>query len=415
METEPPILISRADQLNQLFYQQGNQQIRLFPIGEQQFLTPLGDLIRWQPTHIHITTGLTPEATAVNTGVPTKNYQEALISIPNGDIALSGSLYLPMGEGPFPVLILLHGSGAGERHFYRIFADLFARNGIATLIYDKRGHGRSTGESETATLQNLADDAHAGIQFLAQMDEIDAAQIGVWGFSQGGRILPMVLAQNEDAAFAIAVSAPAMSVNRLNLWRTDKEQQAAGKSELARTFLLRINQFQQTLPWRDRNTDWEVEPTSFWQQVTQPILLVYGGKDNVVPPNDSAEAILTTLAQTGHQNSSLAFFPAANHDIMLTETAPSAALNAGVPTFAPDYFSTMITWIQAGQPTQTTQPTLLSTGEFTGNGRYAPAPWYTQFWFLSLLVLVMEIAGIYILHHHRKKTAANSPTFRNED
>lgn len=401
IETEPPVLISRADQINQLFYQQGNQQIRLYPIGENKFLTALGELFILKAEQIEIENALTPESTAIQTGTRTTVYQEEPISFPNGTETLSGSLFLPVEKGPFPAVILLHGSGAAERHFYRIFADLFARNGIAALIFDKRGYGTSTGQSDTATLQNLADDARAGIQFLAHHDKIDTSRIGVWGFSQGGRILPMVAAKNKDVAFAIVVSAPAMSTNTLNLWRQDRQQRAGGKSEQERSFLLQMNQLQQSLPWQEDHVDEALEPLSFWKDVTQPTLLIYGSEDSVVPSNDSANAILASLKQAGNTTASLTLFINANHDIMLNETA--------VPTFAPDYFDTLVAWIQDGYPLRTAYSSLEPTGEFTENGRYAPFPWYKTFWIQVILILlicgVLLITAIRSLSNYRHKRA----------
>jgi len=397
IESEAPILLSRADKITQLFSQQGNQQIRLYPTGQSRFLTASGELITVQPEQIQIKNALAPESSGIQRGNRTHTYQEKAVTFKNGDVSISGSLFLPAGEGTFPAIILLHGSGAAEQHFYRIFADLFARNGIAALIYDKRGHGATTGQPEDTTLQNLATDARTGIQFLAQHDRIDAEQIGIWGFSQGGRILPMVAAKNDDVAFVIAVSAPGMSTNTLDLWRQDQKQQEVGTSKLKRFLTLKMSQFS----WRDSSEDKNINPTTYWRQNQQPTLLIYGSKDSVVPPDDSAEAILTALEQAGNTAVFLSLTPTANHDIMLTETA--------VPTFDPDYFNTMISWIQNGFPTQSIRPTLQPTGEFTGNGRYAPNQWYGQIWFQLLLVLLIGaaimVAAVFIFRgYHRNQT-----------
>ncbi len=400
LELSDPIIISRGDALTQLFYQQGNHQARLYPAGDNQFLTALGDQFIIQSGQLHITDMLTPAPKNSQVGQLTNTYQEEDVTFANGEVQLSGTLFLPTTAEPVPAIILLHGSGAAERHFYRIFADLFARHGVAALIYDKRGHGASSGQPETITLQALADDAQAGIQFLAQHEQIDPKQIGVWGFSQGGRILPMAAAQNEDVAFAIAVSAPGMSGNTLNLWRQDIQQAEAGVSELARTFALKMNQ----LPWCNADADGSIDPTDYWQQVQQPTLLLYGDADQVVPPGDSAAAILAALAQANPTAVSFKLFSGANHDIMIQETAIS---RASVPTYAPGYFDTMISWIQNGFPAQTTSPTLRQTGEFSGNGRYAPAPWYRQTWFqLPLILLIVGgvvTTAVFIVNRYRHK------------
>src|SRR5205814_1142223 len=65
----------------------------------------------------------------------------------NGDVTLSGSLYIPRGGGLYPAIVMLQGSGPETRWgANRFWADYFGRRRIAALIYDKRGSGKSTGD-----------------------------------------------------------------------------------------------------------------------------------------------------------------------------------------------------------------------------------------------------------------------------
>jgi hypothetical protein len=72
------------------------------------------------------------------------------MSFHNGDVTLSGTLLLPATKGPHPAIVLGHGSEAQDRNGHvgniRFMADHLARHGIAALIYDKRGSGRSSGD-----------------------------------------------------------------------------------------------------------------------------------------------------------------------------------------------------------------------------------------------------------------------------
>ena len=79
--------------------------------------------------------------------------QEVPVEFTNGAATLRGSLMIPDGDGPFPALVFVHGSGDGPRSDFRIFAEQFARAGIASLIYDKRGSGESTGSWGRASLR----------------------------------------------------------------------------------------------------------------------------------------------------------------------------------------------------------------------------------------------------------------------
>ncbi|MFU8817423.1 MAG: alpha/beta hydrolase family protein, partial [Pseudomonadales bacterium] len=68
-------------------------------------------------------------------------YADEEVSFQSGGHALAGSLFVPAGGGNHPGIVLVHGSGPDTREPYRNLADHFARNGVAALIYDKRGLG----------------------------------------------------------------------------------------------------------------------------------------------------------------------------------------------------------------------------------------------------------------------------------
>jgi len=67
------------------------------------------------------------------------------IRFSSGNIKLAGSLALPEGEGPFPAIVFVHGSGRATRHRFNRWATYFEERGIASLRYDKRGTGFSEG------------------------------------------------------------------------------------------------------------------------------------------------------------------------------------------------------------------------------------------------------------------------------
>src|SRR5207237_4135224 len=109
-------------------------------------------------------------------------YREERVEYANGAVRLAGTLLTPFGKGPFPAVVMVHGSNAQPREPYLFLgADYFARHGIAALIYDKRGVGESTGKWEGASFDDLAGDALAGVSFLASRREIARRQIGLYG------------------------------------------------------------------------------------------------------------------------------------------------------------------------------------------------------------------------------------------
>ena len=76
----------------------------------------------------------------------------------------------------------------GHKPFW-VLADYLARRGIATLRYDDRGVGRSTGDFANATTADFADDANAAINYLRSSVSIDASRIGLIGHSEGGLVV----------------------------------------------------------------------------------------------------------------------------------------------------------------------------------------------------------------------------------
>ena len=126
----------------------------------------------------------------------------------SGSIELAGTLLLPAGEGRVPGVVLVHGSGDSDRSnpWTDAWAKALAARGIAVLHPDKRGCGESLGDWKTASFEDLADDAAAGVAWLRDEPRIDAANVGLAGFSQGVDVLPVCAARGDACSFTIAVS-----------------------------------------------------------------------------------------------------------------------------------------------------------------------------------------------------------------
>lgn len=129
---------------------------------------------------------------------------------------LTGTLALPEGDGAFPVVVLLNGSGAQDRDgtvlghaTMAVLADRLARSGLGSLRWDDRGVGGSEGRLGDAGLDGLAADASAAVTFLAGRDDVDANRIAVLGHSEGGLVAPRVVAGDAPVAALVLLAAPA--------------------------------------------------------------------------------------------------------------------------------------------------------------------------------------------------------------
>lgn len=133
---------------------------------------------------------------------------------------LAGTLTYPVNydsyaRGTVPVVLLVSGSGGQDRNEeifdhkpFLVIADYLARNGIATLRYDDRGVGLSTGPTDGTTTRNNMADAEAGIAYLRSLGKF--GKVGVLGHSEGGTIAFMMGA-NKSVDFIISLAGSSAS------------------------------------------------------------------------------------------------------------------------------------------------------------------------------------------------------------
>lgn len=138
--------------------------------------------------------------------------EEVTFENPIDGAILSGTLSYPVNyqKGETPVVLMVTGSGQQNRDeeiFYHrpfaVIADYLARNGVATLRYDDRGVGKSTGEVKNVTTATLAADAETGIIYLRNTGKF--GKIGLLGHSEGGTIA-FILAGEGKTDFIISMA-----------------------------------------------------------------------------------------------------------------------------------------------------------------------------------------------------------------
>jgi pimeloyl-ACP methyl ester carboxylesterase len=122
-------------------------------------------------------------------------------------VALAATLRLPAGAGPFPLVLLLSGSGASRRGVFSLLADRLVAQGIATFEYDKRGVGESTGTFLDTIALNQRD-GEAAVAWLRDRPGIDGRRIAVLGMSQGGVVAPAIAARDPEVAAVVMLAGP---------------------------------------------------------------------------------------------------------------------------------------------------------------------------------------------------------------
>jgi pimeloyl-ACP methyl ester carboxylesterase len=171
---------------------------------------------------------------------PPFDYDVEEVSIKNDldALSLSGTLTLPKGNGPFPAVILISGSGPQDRDEtlmghkpFLVIADHLTRNGFAVLRYDDRGTGKSTGVFVNATTAGFANDAEAAFEFLKTHKRIAADNIVLCGHSEGGIIAPMVASRRDDIGGCILLAGTGVTGRQISVNQSRLISKAAGLPE----------------------------------------------------------------------------------------------------------------------------------------------------------------------------------------
>ncbi len=158
---------------------------------------------------------------------PTSTHNDVDLTFTSDDgVVLSGTLLTPRDGGPFPAVVMVFGSDCWTRAGFGTFTRNWLDIGIAVFSYDKRGSGLSGGVcpdqitlDEVRDFPVFANDALAAVRALQSVGSIDPAKIGLYGFSEGGWIVPTAasLAPNE-IAFTLVASGPAVSTGEDKLY-----------------------------------------------------------------------------------------------------------------------------------------------------------------------------------------------------
>ncbi|MHC4583807.1 MAG: alpha/beta hydrolase family protein [Planctomycetota bacterium] len=320
---------------------------------------------------------------------PYEQQEVVFENIPAG-IQLAGTLTIPEGTGPFPVLVTISGSGSQDRNsnFFEhkpfwVIADYLARLGMAVLRYDDRGVGGSTNSETEATSADLAGDVQAAVTFLLDHQDIDPNRIGLIGHSEGGMIAPMVATEIEDIALIVLLAGPGVPGSKILLDQNEDIFRANGAPESVietrLIYLRRIFEILQDYPddeiakemikqafvqifgsgssQEELNSEAEAW-TSVWMrffvlydpgptlaQVTCPVLALFCERDIQVDVNENLPVMESILAEAGHTDYLVHELPELNHLFQTAETGVIEEYAQIEETFSPIALDLIGAWI----------------------------------------------------------------------
>ena len=301
-------------------------------------------------------------------------------------------------------MVLLHGSGPLNRDQdvfgmkpFRIIADHLTRRGIAVLRYDSRGVGGSSGAPYQFTLPDVAEDALAAIRHLKTRNDINPAEIGLCGQSQGAIVAPLAAAGSEDVAFIICLAGFGIPGEQAHIAQmttiaktdgaSDREieglvenlkriisliREEASEAEIRPLITRMLNNqcvrmsqegeketreddkaagaqvdcvlSMYTSPWFRFFIDYDPKPAL--EQVMCPALFLFGELDTQVPAEMNGMAIRQVLKQSGNDDYTLKMIPKANHMFQRANTGSPCEYMSLEKQFVSGFLELVSDWIR---------------------------------------------------------------------
>ena len=262
-------------------------------------------------------------------------YQTEEVAFKNGDVTLAGTLTASGAS----CVVMVSGSGLQNRDEelfehkpFAVLADYLARHGIASLRYDDRGCGQSTGDGAKATTPDFAADAAAAIDFAR---EKGYQHVGIIGHSEGGSIAFMLAAQGK-ADFIVTLAAPGLRGDSIIVRQNYDLARTAGQPvayEQCQALLPTIRQQMSGNPWYTWFLDYD--PAGDISRVSCPALILNGEKDLQV----NASANLAAIKKHLKKPTEIKSYPDLNHLFQHCQT--------GLPTEYADIEETMAEEVMA--------------------------------------------------------------------
>lgn len=267
-------------------------------------------------------------------------FKERKVQVGTGEWALPGTLTMPLGDGPFPAVVLVHGSGPNDRDETigpnKPFCDLawgLASNGIAVLHYEKRTkwHAKKTvalNDSFTVK-EGTIDDALAAVLLLSNTEKVAPSKIFLLGHSLGGMLVPRIAARDDKIAGFIVLAGTGRPLEDIlhgqleyifsldgNISESEETTLRKWKSKVARVKDpgLSPNTPSAELPFGT--------PAKYWldlrgyhapqmaRDMKRPILILQGGRDYQVTMEDFQ---CWKNALSLHKNVRFELYPRLNH------------------------------------------------------------------------------------------------------
>jgi dienelactone hydrolase len=276
-------------------------------------------------------------------------YDDREIAVGAGGRALPGILSVPKGKGPFPVVILLQGSGGSDLDewtggpavmnvmLFRDLAEGLASRGVAVLRFDKASYGidffpRKIDPMQLTVQDEYFDPLTDALALVAKTPELDGKRVFLLGHSMGGWLLPWMISLHPEVKGGIIASGNARHLADIGIQQDQYlyKLQAPGISDAELAMVKAMDVAKAKLA-KDPNLDEHTPlgqlpygaPAHSWRfmatydapavaaKLTLPMLVLQGGRDYNVTVADDLP--LWKQAFAGHKDVTMKLYPDLDH------------------------------------------------------------------------------------------------------
>lgn len=330
-------------------------------------------------------------------------YSASEVTINNmaGRATLSSTLVIPKGSGPFPAVVLVSDVGShnrdgevlGHRPLW-VIADYLARNGVASIRFDDRGVGKSTGNFKAATTNDFAADVEECLRLLYTHAKVSKKKVGIVGHGEGGVVAAMVAKEDSKVAFVVLLAAFGINGEELLCDQASAISKASGlpesatreseqinramydivKSELDNqkavdkltSYAWAVAKSQQSLTDKEQQamvgsisksfssliSPWYrnflvLNPAAYYSKLKIPVLALCGGRDLEVNADKNLKTIEDALREGGNANFRVLKLDDLNHLFQHCRTGLPGEYGTIEETISPDVLRIMTDWIKS--------------------------------------------------------------------
>ncbi|MGB0035572.1 MAG: alpha/beta fold hydrolase [Candidatus Acidiferrales bacterium] len=302
------------------------------------------------------------------------SFTEQSLLVTNGKFELPGTLTMPKGDGPFPAVVLVQGSGPndedetiGPNKPFKDIAEGLSSRGVAVLRYIKRtrkyGLQSSDDPAKLTVDEETMSDARAAVDLVAKQPKIDPARVFVLGHSLGAYLAPRIATGDSQIAGIVMLAGNTRPIEQLALDQVryiaslngapneDEQKQIAKVEENVRQIEssdLKPGDSVTFLGGSSPGAYWldlrGYQPVETATQLKLPILILQGGRDYQVTPANFDE---WRKALASHSNVTFKLYPGLNH-LFIDGSGPSTPQEYNKPGHvAEGVISDVVVWISA--------------------------------------------------------------------